>query len=76
MKIDPGHVWRTTMQTEHFTFEGYGYSEEDANGALGRALDVHARQYAIADPEWWTPYAQESERLEFGGYRDGERIAP
>jgi len=44
-----------TLETEHFVFEADGVTEEEANEAMGRLLNIHRDQYYLSD-EWWTDY--------------------
>ena len=64
-----------TMQTTHFFFEAHGYTEEEANEAMGAAITVHTKQYGL-EADWWSDYEFNTRRFEPGlCFRDGERLA-
>jgi hypothetical protein len=64
-----------TLETKNFSFEAHGYTEEEANEAMGVALNVHRDQYGLHD-EWWSEYDFQTHRFEPGlCFRNGERLA-
>lgn len=64
-----------TLETKNFTFEAHGYTEEEANEAMGVALTEHQRQYGL-EPDWWSDYDFATHRFEPGlAFRNGERLA-
>lgn len=66
-----------TLETEHFSFEAHGATEEQAIEAMGRALSAHGISYRLPD-DWADPYLGEFKTREFqpgAGFRDDERIS-
>jgi hypothetical protein len=49
-------LYRARLETEHFQFEAFAERENQALAALKRGFSTHARQYRIADPDWWRLY--------------------
>jgi hypothetical protein len=67
-------IWLASVDTEHFTFEGYGETRSDAMAALGRAFARHAEQYRLAS-DWARPHEATYREIELGaGYRDRHKI--
>jgi hypothetical protein len=65
-----------TLDTDHFSFEAHGRTEEEANEAMGRTLDAHGKQYRLP-ADWSDPYLDGFETRLFlpgVGTRDGEEI--
>jgi len=65
-----------TLETDHFSFEAHGETEEEANEAMGRALKSHGKLYNLRD-DWADPWLGCFETREFvpgASYRDGERL--
>ena len=68
-------IWHVTMHTSHFYFDAFGATEEEANEAIGRALEWHRQQYRL-DADWWSDYDFNTRLVALGaGYRDEERVA-
>lgn len=66
-----------TLETDHFSFEAHGETEEEAIEAMGRALNEHGRQYRLPR-DWADPYLDGFKTREFtpgAGFRDDERIS-
>lgn len=67
-------MFHVQMVTDHFVFDAYGETEEEANEAMGRAIDQHACQYGITF-DWWEPYEFTTRELIAGtATRDGEPL--
>jgi hypothetical protein len=80
-------IFVATMETRHFSFEGYGATYEEAVQALRTAWNKHAEQYkdrgvarfdepvessSSTVPEYFGMTVQE--RVLGQGYRDGETL--
>lgn len=65
-----------TLETENFSFEAHGSTEEQAIEAMGAALAAHGKSYRLPD-DWADPYLDGFKTREFvpGAYfRDDERL--
>lgn len=67
-------IWRASLTSERFDFEGFGATEGEAVAAMESALACHARQCGLS-PDWWREgYDSDVRAIQLGaGYRDGER---
>lgn len=61
--------------TTHFSFEGHGVTEEQANEALGRALTAHGERLGLASDWWEGDDFRTVAVIPGAGFRDGEMIA-
>lgn len=69
-------IWRARCDTDHFSFEAFGGSEEGAMAAMKRGFAQHARQLSLP-ANWYLFYEKgiEIEQIEQGAvYRDGEKL--
>jgi hypothetical protein len=65
-----------SMDTEKFTFTGYGSTTAEARAALGRGLVAHGKQYNLPERWWYGHYDTQQAEFELGGcYRDEFKIA-
>lgn len=68
-------AWVVTYETSHFSFEGHGLTEEQANEALGRALTAHGERLGLASDWWEGDDFRTTAVIPGAGFRDGEMIA-
>lgn len=69
--------WIAELETRHFHFEAHGLTEEEANEAMGRLLDAHARQCGLRSDRWQNLYEGSFTTRHFmpgTGFRDGESL--
>ena len=65
------------LETDHFSFEAHGITEEQATEIMGHVLKKHGEQYRLPD-NWSDPYLNWIETRLFTpgvGFRDGEEIS-
>jgi hypothetical protein len=69
-------IFKAAVETRHFSFEGYGASENEAMEALSAVLRIHETQYPVADGfiENAMADSQLNEIVVGGGYRDSELL--
>lgn len=75
---DVGPIYRAHVETRHFSFEAFGYTEAQARAALGRGMIDHARQLG-ADADYLADLVASAEVRHFTpgvAYRDGEAVLP
>jgi hypothetical protein len=68
-------AWVITYETSHFSFEGHGLTEEQANEALGRALTAHGERLGLPSDWWEGDDFRTTAVIPGAGFRDGEMIA-
>lgn len=61
--------------SQNFSFEGHGISEEQANEALGRALTAHGERLGLPADWWEGDDFRTTAVIPGAGFRDGEMIA-
>jgi hypothetical protein len=50
-------VW-LHLTTDHFEFDAFGPTEDDAHAFLVAGLEEHGKQYRCA-PQWWDEYIED-----------------
>jgi len=66
-------VYRASIETRNFDFEGFGVDAEQARAALIAGLVVHGREYRLA-PDWFEDMTGDIEEHSFhagAAYRRG-----
>lgn len=71
---NPRTVYRASLETRNFEFEGFGYSRKAARYALELGLEKHAAAHNLA-PDWYgADDIRETEFIIGAAYRDRELI--
>lgn len=71
-------LWRARLETENFTFEGFGTDRQQARAVLVAGLLRHAQEYQIPDI-WWSSYRDDINLTHIAAgvaYRDSEALRP
>jgi hypothetical protein len=74
-------IFRASVGSKHFDFEGYGHTAEEAFDALRGAIRAHGQHYPVAD-DWEEEAMRNAQENGIGeiligaGYRDRSVIAP
>lgn len=48
-------LWIATLETNHFSFDAFGATAEDARATLGKGLAAHAEQMQLPE-DWYVDY--------------------
>lgn len=69
-------IFKASLETRHFTFEAYGYTEVEALYIMRQTWMKHSKEYKAAKHNWgeFEDDVHVQEIIVGAGYRDGEIV--